>query len=418
MDYGIHFRTKNPSTSQYTLYCDDHACLFQSYGSNTEVRGIRFGAERPTKIVVDDGEHSEEVLNEAIRRKYEDWMFQVVSKLGTNETNIKVTGTILHPESLLAKLIQNPAYDGKIYKAIISWSSRQDLWDQWTKIYIDLDNANRKVDSEKFYADNKDAMLEGTKVLWPEKEPYIALMKELIETGKRAFWKEKMNEPIGDEEALFERILYYREVSEGFLIEHTGVVVPWAKLKDKDGNFLHSYGVIDPSAGQTKPKAGKLSDYACILTGVRDQKDRLFVHSDCTKRMSPTKQIETIFELNEMYQYHKFGVETNLFRNLMMPNIEAERKRVSEKLKKQIRVPMYDIENTEKKELRINTLEPKVTHGWILFNRSLSQVGMRMMDAYPHGDHDDFPDALHMLWGLVNNRYKASVLNMNPAVGR
>lgn len=409
-DYGISFGGKKPADGSFVVFAGKHSCKFEGFGANTEVRGKRFGAYRPTKIILDDSEHSEEVHNEAIRKKYEDWMFQVVSKLGTKTTNIKVIGTILHAESLLAGLIKNPAYDGQIYKAVISFAKNERLWDQWKKIYTNIDNDKRRQESDAFFEQNKAAMLDGTEVLWPEKESYLDLMKELIETGRRAFFKEKQNEPIGGDEALFEKILYYRETSEGFLIEHNNVLVPWSQLKDREGKWLASYGVIDPSAGQTKPKVGKLSDYACLLTGFRDGRERLFVHSDYTQRISPTRQIEMIFELYQIFGYNKFGVEVNLFRNLMMPNIEAERRRQEKASGKPMKVSFYDIENVENKEKRIYTLEPKVTHGWILFNRSLSQTFMRMMEAYPHVDHDDGPDALHMLWGLVNNRYKASTL--------
>lgn len=422
-DFGIHFKTKTPGESQYIVFCGSSSCRFESYGSGTEVRGIRHGASRPTKIIVDDGEHSEEVLNEAIRRKYEDWFFQVVSKLGTKETNINVIGTILHPESLLANLIKNPAYSGKIYKAVISWSSNQKLWDQWTKIYTNLDDPERVPKSNAFYTTNKDAMLEGTEVLWEQKETYFDLMKELIETGRRAFFKEKQNEPIGGDEALFEKIHWYRETSEGFLIESNNVTIPWDKLKDKSGRWLNAMGALDPATGQTKARPNKLGDYSCILTGMSmeigaEHKKRLFVHEDWTKREGPTKWIGEIFEFDQIYDYQKFGIETNLYRDLLLPNVEAERKRVELKLKKQIRVNIYDIHNVDNKEKRIYTLEPKVTHGWILFNRALSQTFMRQLEAFPHGDHDDGPDTLEMLWGLVNNRYKASGVNVNAMGGR
>lgn len=417
-DYGIHFRVRTPGESEYTLYCGDHACLFSGFGSGTEVRGIRFGSFRPTKIIVDDGEHSEEVLNEAIRRKYEDWMFQVVSKLGTKDTNIKIIGTILHPESLLSKLIANPAYNGKIYKAVTSWSNRQDLWDQWQQLYTNIDDPDRFSKSTEFYNQNKDAMLSGTAVLWPEKESYLDLMKELIETGRRAFMKEKQNEPIGGDEALFETLHWYRETSEGLFIERSQTLIPWKDLKGDNGQWLNSYGVVDPATGQTKAKPGKLGDYACILSGLRDPKGRLLVHEDWTQRAAPSKQISEVFEHHLIYNYQKFGVETNLYRNLLLPNIISERKRIEQDTKKVIQLPLYDIEQVENKEKRIYTLEPKVQHGWILFNRALSQTFVRMMEAFPHGDHDDGPDALEMLWGLMNGRYKASALSMNPMGGR
>jgi predicted phage terminase large subunit-like protein len=417
-DFGLHFKTRTPGETSYVLYAGGHSCMFTAYGSGVEIRGIRYGAKRPTKIVVDDGEHSEEVLNEALRAKFRDWFFQVVSQIGNEDTNIVMIGTVLHRESLLKELLSNPAYDGKLYKSIISWASNEKLWQEWRAIYTNLDDPERMARADAFYRKNEAAMLKGTKVLWPEKEPYLYLMKELVEKGKRAFMKEKQNEPIGGDQVLFDKFLWYHEEERGIVIEHNGHVIKWEELRDREGRWLNSYGVLDPCAGQTKAKVGKLSDYACALTGLKDNRGRLLVHDDWTKRASPTAQISRVFDLHSAHQYQKFGVETNLFRNLLMPNLVAERKRREAEAKKIIRLPFYDIENTDNKQERIYTLEPKVSHGWILFNRALSQEFKSQLEAYPHVDHDDCPDALEMLWGLVNNRYKASALSTDAFGGR
>lgn len=417
-DYDLSFPTRKPGETQFIVRAGTHQCLFHSYGAGVEVRGIRFGASRPTKILVDDGEDSEEVLNEALRQKAEDWYYQVISQLGSNDTNIEIVGTILHRDSLLTRILKNPAYDGKTYKSIISWSNNQKLWQRWTEIYTNLDDADRLDRANAFYRENEAALLEGAQVLWPEKEPYLFLMKELVEKGRRAFMKEKQNEPVGGDEALFERFHFYRETSEGLLIETTGAVVPWSELRSQEGKFLNAYGVIDPAAGQTKPKPNKKSDFACILTGLKDLRGRCFVHFDWTRRAAPTKQITEVFENHLQFDYQKFGVEINLFRNLMLPNMVAERKRRELETKRIMRLPFYEIEQVENKEKRIYTLEPKVTHGWILFNRALSQEFMNQILPYPHVDHDDAPDALEMLWGLMNNRYKASAVSMDAMGGR
>jgi hypothetical protein len=412
-DYGIRFPGRAPGETSFVISCGSHSCRFESYGSGTEVRGIRFGADRPSKVIVDDGENSTEVLNEALRAKKEDWFFQVVSKIGDTKTNIKVIGTILHTESLLAKLIVNPAYDGRIFKAVISWSSRQDLWEKWQKIYTNLDDADRVEKSQAFYDANEAEMLRDTKVLWPEKESYLYLMKEMIETGRRAFFKEKQNEPIGGDSVLFEKIHWYHETDKGFLIESTNTLIPWEKLKDKEGRWLSAYGSLDPATGQTKASANRLGDYSSLVTGMalsipgREYKLRLFVHADQTKRTGPSKWIRSMFDHNEVYDYEKFAIETNLYRDLLLPNVEAERKVFEKEIKKEVRLPIYDVVNIDNKEKRIHTLEPKVTHAWILFNRALSHTAMGQLQSFPTpSGHDDFPDALEMLWGLVNNRFK------------
>ena len=63
-------------------------------------------------------------------------------------------------------------------------------------------------------------------------------------------------------------------------------------------------------------------------------------------------------------------------------------------------------------------IEPKVTHGWILFNRALSPEFQSQLEDYPHSDHDDCPDALEMLWRLTNGAFHASPLSVDVMGGR
>lgn len=409
-DYGISFVSSKPAESHFIVDSEGSEIMLASFGSGAEIRGIRFGEHRPSKVICDDVEHSEEVFNEEIRNKYEDWYFQVVSQVGNEETNIDFVGTVLHPRSLLKKLSENPVYNSKIYPAIMQWSEREDLWQRWREIYTDLDNDSRVVEAEKFYKENEQAMLEGVQVLWPDKEPYLYLMKELVEKGRRAFLKEKQNAPTGADDKVFEELRYFTETPEGLKIESTGKVIPWRELKHQ------CFGAMDPATGQTKAKKGKLGDFTCLLTGYRDTKGRLFVYKDWTKREPPTKYIREIFEHHKVFDYYKFGVETNLYRNLLLPNIVAERNRIETEEKKKIKIPFYDIENIENKEKRIYTLEPKVSHGWILFNKTLSAEFKNQLLEFPHADHDDCPDALHQLYELANNRYKASPISINPTM--
>ncbi len=123
-------------------------------------------------------------------------------------------------------------------------------------------------------------------------------------------------------------------------------------------------------------------------------------------------------------KYEKFAIEYNLYRNLLLENILREKKRIEEERKKSgvtdwgVKVPFYEIEQREKKEKRIFTLEPEVNNGWILFNRTLSMEFMQMIEEFPSGDHDDGPDALEMLWSLANNRYESKAINLNPLGSR
>ena len=408
--YGSFVRTKSIGSTDFIANNNGFKVRFMAVGSKKEIRGARFGAYRPSKIVIDDFEHSTEVENEEIRDKYEAIFKDVFSKIGNRFTNIEMIGTVLHRKALLVKVLQNPAYSGKVYKAIESWAERQDLWEKWKEIYTDIDSyetdKERFAAADKFYEDNKKEMLKGVEVLWPDYEDYLFLMKEIIETGYRSFMKEKQNAPMSDDEKIFDpdRMRQYIEKEDGLYVIATDTLVPWHDLE-------FCTAVIDPATGQVKAKKGKKGDFTCILLGYKDKKGRLFVHYDYTKRVAPSKYIEKSFDLQEEFKFNKLGVETNLYRNLLLPNMKEEKKRREKSGKKIIEMRFYDIEQTDNKEKRIYTLEPKVEHGWILFNKALTQEFYDQMWDFPKAEHDDCPDALEMLWNMVHNRYEARTVN-------
>ena len=411
--YGIKFPSRRVGAESFEVHAESGEILLQAVGAGTEIRGIRFGEARPTKIILDDVEDSEEVLNEEIREKVADWFFEVISNLGSEHTNIEVVGTILHRESLLMRLSKNPAYRSRIYKAIESWAERGDLWEQWRKIYNNIDNVEREKDGDAFFEKHKDEMLKGTKVLWPEKEPYLDLMKQLEERGKRAFMKEKQNAPLSSAEALFDNLHWYYEDQRrgGIVIEKSKVFIPFEEL--------YAYGGIDPATGRTKSKSKAKLDFTSIVGAYKTLQGRLLVHRDYTKKVKPTIYIRQIFEMYDEMKFEKFVVEENLFRGLLIENLNRERKELEAERKKagvkdwQIKVPFYEVENRERKEERIFTLEPKVNNGWILFNRALSPEFINQLEDFPNADHDDGPDVLEMLWGLVNNRYKPQPISVD-----
>ena len=407
--YGLAFDRKRPAESRFVVngFAGDTQC--EAYGSGTEIRGIRYNQWRPTKIILDDSEDSEAVYNEELRGKLEDWFYQVVSKVGTKDTNIEFVGTMLHRKSLLKTLLDNPVYEGKLYRAIIAWNE-SNLWRTWESMYMNVDDDDRKHTAKAFFENNKEEMLEGHEILWPENESYYDLMIEILETGRRNFFKEKQNDPLGAEDSVFERFHFYREHEQGMLLESSNVLIPHKHL---EGN---AYGTLDPATGQTKAKKGKQGDFSCLLSGYLEPKGRLLVHMDDTKREPPTKFIQRIFDNHELLGYNKFGVETNLYRNLLLQNIVMERKRREKETGKLVKIPFYDIENVDNKEKRIYTLEPKVTHGWIVFNKSLSREFMHQLQDFPHADHDDCPDSLEMLWGLTHKQYKPSPISLD-AIG-
>ena len=408
--YGDFVSSKRLAARAITL---DNGVKLEAFSSKKEVRGKRVGANRPTKIVIDDFEHSEHIQSEGPRDMQKRLYHEVFMNLGAPDVNVEVVGTILHPEALLNDLVDNPAYDGSIYRSIERYSSRPDLWNKWKEIYINLSDDGRLDKAQQFYEENEEEMLKDTLVLWEDREPYLKLQKLMIEIGVRAFNKEKQNEPMSDGDKVFmeDRLWFYEMDGDEIVIEKTG-----ERLRMDE---TVSFGAIDPSVGEEAPQLGRKSDYTCILGALMDRKYRRFVHQDITVRVPPSDYIAMIHNMNSQYFFELFGVETNLFRGMLVENIREEgRRREKEDIKqgrvdpRQNKIPIHEIYTTEPKRKRIYSLEPYVTHGHILFNRGgLSKEFFNQLFSFPAPKgHDDCPDALELLNSMVVKRYPVCAL--------
>src|SRR3990167_7258083 len=115
------------------------------------IRGERFGAYRPDAIDVDDIEDDEMVTNPERRMELEKQFNEVLKYAGEHKvTKIHVIGTILHDDSLLAKLLSKDGYKNfrKLFFRALNvrgegvGSVEYSLWDKkWT--VADLKNMEK-----------------------------------------------------------------------------------------------------------------------------------------------------------------------------------------------------------------------------------------------------------------------------------
>jgi hypothetical protein len=171
----------------------------RSVGQN--FRGIKHNQYRPSLIILDDVDGEKNTYNAEARKNVFDWFTKTVLKVGVpKESNMIAVGTLLHPDSLLGRLTKKeefPDWQKHIYKAVIAFSPRTDLWQKWSNILFnrgDTYNAEAGLAAaDKFFEENKVLMLEGTKVLWEEVEDYYTLMKIKEIEGSYSFDSEKQN---------------------------------------------------------------------------------------------------------------------------------------------------------------------------------------------------------------------------------
>ena len=367
-----------------------NGCRIDAVGSGQKLRGRRHGARRPDLILLDDIENDQEVYSEDGRRKLERWYFGAVSKAGDKYTDIVCVGTVLHHDSLLVHLLENPAYRSCRWQAVEQFSSSP-LWDTWRALYTDLSDDRRDKRALTFFRRHKKEMLAGTKVLWPKKLDYYDLMCMMVSEGEGAFWKEMQNQPQDPAACLFPR--------------------DWLKFYDREAmdfsRGFRFYGYCDPSLGKTAD-----ADFSAIVTLAReDSTGLLYVLDADLQRRHPDIIIRDILDKARWLQreygsrYTAFGAETNQFQWFLKERLAAE------SAAQGIYLPITEVRAASDKVLRVQSLQPDIRNGYLRFCRDQVEL-LRQLEQFPLGRHDDGPDALEGAVRLCKQGPRLSTLQL------
>ena len=356
----------------------------EAIGSGKKIRGRRHKQWRPDLIVCDDLENDENVNTPEQRKKLRDWFYKAVSKAGDTYTDIVYIGTLLHFDALLANVAKNPSYKAVKYRGVISFAANSELWDAWESIFTDLANENRQDEARAFYEANREAMLEGTAVLWEEKLSYYDLMVIRISEGEASFNSEIQNDPIDPENCTFQE--------------------EWFDFWDDDGKQQPDFsdprflfiGANDPSLGKNKK-----SDTSSIFALAKDTvTGYIYVVIADVARRKPDQIIEDALEASRRLKrdfkrpYYKFGVETVQFQYYFAEIMRQRAAEAGEYL------PIEEINSTQNKDARIQSLQPFVKNGYVKFSKKHKTL-LKQMTEYPMGKNDDAPDALQMAVALA-----------------
>ena len=363
----------------------------EANGRGKKIRGRKHRNWRPDLIILDDVENDENVRTPEQRSKLKNWFDKAVSKSGDDYTDIVYIGTLLHYDSLLAKTLTNPAYRSIKYKAVIQFSQADDLWQQWESIFTDLSNDDRESEALAFFQAHKEAMLEGTQVLWEEKLSYYDLMVMRVSEGEASFNSEEQNEPINPDDCLFmeEWFEYYNEAEINF--------------RDPVFDF---FGFIDPSLGKTKR-----SDFSAIVTLAKHRSSGyMYVVDADIERRHPDRIIADVLAKERWLRasfghgYRKLGAETNQFQWFLKEELAKASAKAG------LYLPIEEVQQTSDKVMRIQTLQPDVKNKYIKFNRRHKRL-LEQLTQFPMGAHDDGPDALEGARSIAKRVKRFRIVN-------
>jgi predicted phage terminase large subunit-like protein len=128
-DFQINGFITNSKTEIIVEFEDGHQFRILARGSGQKMRGRKWRGKRPGLIVCDDLEDDEQVENKERRDKFRRWFFRAVKPALRRGGKLRIHGTILHEDSLLARLIKDPEWHTLFYKAHASFDDFTDiLW--------------------------------------------------------------------------------------------------------------------------------------------------------------------------------------------------------------------------------------------------------------------------------------------------
>jgi len=339
----------------------------QAFGANKRMRGLRHGPHRPDLVICDDLENDENVKSPEQRDKLEKWLRRTVLSLGEagDTMDVFVIGTVLHHDSVLSRLLAAPLWRHKKFRAILNWPDRMDLWDAWEETLLNVGEEAALA----YYGQHLADMELGATVSWPSARPLYSLMLKRARDGHDAFDSEQQNAPGSGDDAPFKVITFWVDIRRDWLF----------------------FGAVDPSLG----KKGKSRDPSAILVGgwCRDTMTLDVVEASIRKRL-PDRIIEDVLAMHAQYRCLLWAVEAVQFQEFLRTEL------IRRATERRMVIPAKGVVPHADKTLRIESLQPYFAQGRIRLHPSQSTL-IEQFRNFPLADHDDGPDATHMLWEIA-----------------
>jgi predicted phage terminase large subunit-like protein len=347
--------------------------LIEALGTGKKIRGRKNRQHRPSLIIVDDPQNTDHIASAIMRERSWDWLTRDVCNAGSPTTNVLVLGTALHREGIVCRLQKTPGWESSIFKSVVSWPERMDLWREWEMLLFDYEDSARETNARAFYEGNRAAMEAGASVLWPEREDLYALMLLRATIGSAAFESEKQNNPVNPE-----------------LCEWPDEYFDWPGFWfDKWPEVLQvKVLALDPSKGRD----AKHGDYSAWVGYGRDANGIEYVEADL-KRRNTEKILADGVEHARSFRPDAIAVETNTFQELLIAPMRQAFLAAGIDMP-----PIIPFENTAPKPVRIRRLGPPLHQRRMRFKARSPGTALlvQQLRDFSVGDHDDGPDALEM----------------------
>ena len=312
-------------------------------GAGQQVRGILYDRYRPDLIIADDLEDPEAVKNEDLRAALREWWFSdVCNSINRSQKDWKIVivGTVLHEDSLLIHLLNDP---------------------DWYGVRLELCGADLKSNWPDFMSDDE--------------------VRKLYESHTRRgqldlFSREYQNLPVSAEDATFkqEYFKYYLETDSDFL----------ERLRL---GKIETILIVDP-AKTTKMHS---AESAIVVVGLDTENQRVYVRDVVSGKFHPDELYDHIFKLSTRFKVRVFGVEVTGLNEFITQPIR------NEMMKRGLGYPNEMVElkaRGREKSDRVRALVSYYRQGHMFHNESACRGLEAQLMSFPRSALWDQMDAL------------------------
>lgn len=128
-EFGVTKLVSDAKTDVIVEFSDGHQARILAKGSGQKMRGLKWNGKRPGLILCDDLEEDEQVSNIDRRRAFRRWFYRALLPARRRGGIVRVHGTILHEDSLLARLQKASTWRTLFFSAHASFDDfSRPLW--------------------------------------------------------------------------------------------------------------------------------------------------------------------------------------------------------------------------------------------------------------------------------------------------
>jgi predicted phage terminase large subunit-like protein len=349
-DFKIHKILKDTESNIICQFDDGAQFRIVAKGSEQKVRGLKWRGRRPDLIVGDDLENDDIVMNPERREKFRRWFMNALIPCGSDTCWVRIVGTILHLDSALQRLLDDPTWETLFYEA-----------------------------------HNHDF----SEILWPEqysKERLLAIRAGYeAQNDLDGYSQEYLNKPVAHGNAYFNADYFF-----DFERDKNN---KWIKPN------LEYYAAADFAISE-KEKA----DYTVILVAGVDPKGTAHVVDVKKFRGDSDVIIEELIATQKMYKPHVFTFETEKIDKAIGPFLNRAM------MRERTYLNIHTITPVKSKTTRGRSIQAMHKAGAIRYDKEASWFPdfyaemQTITDSGPRGKHDDMFDAFAYI-GLTIDQY-------------